>query len=135
MSRALRRKARRKVWDRRFLNGHPDVTHRLYPYIMEGVARGLEVTSTRDGVHAPTSFHYSGHAVDFGVRSRLVGSLLAQRRLVAFQRHLHTAHGRKLAELFGPNNRANRKWGRGLWLAEGSSLERLHDNHVHVAIA
>lgn len=131
-SRALRRKARRGVWDNRYLSGHPDVTHRLYPIIMEAVARGLVVTSTRDGVHAPTSFHYSGRAVDFGRAGGYRRWFLP--RLVSFQRHLHTKHGRKLAELFGPSNRANRKYGRAISLPEGSPLEQLHDNHVHVAI-
>lgn len=134
MSRALRRKAARKQWDRRFLNGRPDVSSKLYPLIMEAVARGLEVTSTTGGVHAPTSFHYQGRAVDIGVRPGLVGSRLAHWRLVRFQRHVHNAHGRRLSELFGPSNRANRKWGKALTLPEGSGLEQLHDNHVHIAI-
>lgn len=132
MSRALRRKARRGVWDRRYLGGHPDVHHSLYPIIMEAVARGLVVTSTTDGTHAPSSFHYSGRAVDFGRAGGFRSWFLP--RLVAFQRHLHSKHGRRLSELFGPSNRANRKWGKAIALAEGSPLETLHDNHVHVAI-
>lgn len=137
MSRALRRKARRGVWDSRYLNGHPDVHHSLYPIIMEAVARGLVVTSTTDGVHATGSFHYAARAVDFG-RAGGFRSWFAP-RLVAFQRHLHKTHGRRLSgrrlsELLGPSNRANRKWGVAITLAEGSPLETLHDNHVHVAI-
>lgn len=132
MSRALRRKARRQVWDRRFLNGHPDVTHKLYPIIMEAVARGLVVTSTRDGGHAPNSYHYVSRAVDFGRAGGFRSWFLP--RLVAFQRHLHHAHGRNLTELFGPSNRANRKYGKAITLPEGSGLETLHDDHVHVAI-
>lgn len=135
MSRSLRRKAARKQWDKRFLGGFPDVSSRLYPYIMEAVARGLVVTSTTGGRHAPGSLHYTGRAVDIGVRPGLVGSLLAQQRLVRFQRHLHTEHGRYLAELFGPSNRANRKWGKAIVLAEGTGLEQLHDNHVHIGVS
>jgi len=133
--RLLIRKARAGKWDKRMLCGHPDVSKSLHPYIIEAWARGLIVTSTRDGVHAPTSFHPSGRAVDFGVRAGLVGSLLAHSRLVRFQRHLHARHGRFLSELFGPSNRANRKWGKAITLPEGSPLEQLHDDHVHVAIA
>ena len=133
--RLLIRKARAGKWDARMLNGHPDVSKSLHPYIIEGWARGLVVTSTRDGRHAPTSFHPSGRAVDMGVRAGLVGTLLARWRLVRFQRHLHHRHGRQLAELFGPSNRANRKWGKAITLPEGSPLETLHDDHVHIAVA
>lgn len=134
MNRALRRKAKRGLWDRRFLNGHPDVEPKLHKFIMLAVARGLVVTSTTGGVHAPGSFHYTGRAVDLGVRSGLVGTQFAVARLVRFQRFLHTHYGSHLTELFGPSNRANRKWGRAIVLAEGSGLEQLHDNHIHVAI-
>ena len=134
MSRALRRKARRGVWDARFLNGCDAPIRALRPIIMEAVARGLVVTSTTGGVHAPGSFHYSRRAVDFGVRAGLIGTQFAVARLARFQRHLHTHYGDELTELFGPSNRANRKWGKALRLAEGSPLEELHDNHVHVAI-
>ena len=134
MSRELRRKAARGKWDKRFLNGFPDVSSKLYPVIMEAVARGLVVTSTTGGRHAPGSFHYSGRAVDFGVRPGLIGTQFAVVRLARFQRHLHAKHGRRLTELFGPSNRANRKYGKPIVLAEGSGLEQLHDNHVHVAI-
>lgn len=132
MNAELRRKAKRKQWDQRFLNGKPETRRALRPIIMEAVARGLVVTSTTGGRHAPTSFHYSGRAVDIGVES---WSPLSTARLLAFQRHLHKVHGRGLAELFGPNNYANRKWGRPLRMPEGSGLESLHDNHVHVAVA
>lgn len=134
MTRTLRRKAKRGEWDRRFLGGFPDVSRKLYPYIMEAVASGLVVTSTTGGRHAPGSLHYTGRAVDIGVRSGLVGSKLAHWRLVRFQRHMHTRHGRHLAELFGPSNRANRKWGKAIVLAEGTGLEQLHDNHVHIGV-
>lgn len=130
--RQLRRAARRGEWHDAMLNGHPPVARNLRPYIMEAVARGLVVTSTKDGVHAPTSFHPSGRAVDFGRRGGFRSWFLP--RLVAFQRHLHSKHGRELSELFGPSNRANRKWGVAITLPEGSGLEQLHDNHVHVAI-
>lgn len=131
MNRALRQRAREGRWSPAFLNGKPDVEKALHPYIMEAVARGLCVTSTTGGKHAPNSFHYSRRAVDIG---RDTFTPLSYARLIAFQRHLHKTHGRHLTELFGPSNYANRKWGRPLRLAEGSGLESLHDNHVHVAI-
>lgn len=130
----LRRKAKKKQWDPRFLNGHGPVDSSLHWVIMEAFLYGLVVTSTTGGVHSKFSLHYSGRAVDFGVEAGLVGTLTAKLRLLRFQRHMHSKHGRRLAELFGPSNRANRKWGKALQLAEGSALEQLHDNHVHVAI-
>lgn len=131
----LRAKARRGHWDDRMLMGHPDVDPSLHPIIMEALGHyRLIVTSTADGVHAPGSFHYRRRAVDFGVVRSLVGRIIARLRLTRFQRHLHRKHGKKLTELFGPSNRANRKWGRPLVMAEGSALEELHDDHVHVAI-
>ena len=133
----LRRRAKDQQWHPEMLNGHPDVIPALHPLIMEAIARGLIVTATTDGVHTATSFHYrktngKGHAVDIG---RSWFSVFTFNTLVRFQRHVHMVHGRKLAELFGPSNRANRKWGKSITLAEGSALENLHDNHVHIAIA
>ena len=130
--RELKRKARKGQWDDRMLNGHPPVKKSLRPIIIEAYAFGCVVTSTTDGVHAPTSFHPHGRAVDFGCRVGFHRWFL--RRLVRLQRRLHKRWGSRLSELFGPNNRANRKWGKSIRLAEGSPLETLHDNHVHAAI-
>lgn len=129
---SLRRKARRGIWDDRFLNGHPKVNASLHPVIMRAVAFGLDVTSTRDGVHAPKSFHYEGRAVDFGSNRGFRPWTL--QKLLRFQRREHTRHGKGYSELFGPSNYANRKWGRKIVLPEGSAIETLHDNHVHIAI-
>ena len=89
---SLRRKARRGIWDDRFLNGHPKVNASLHPVIMRAVAFGLDVTSTRDGVHAPKSFHYEGRAVDFGSNRGFRPWTL--QKLLRFQRREHTRHGK-----------------------------------------
>lgn len=130
-------KARRRRWDNRMLNGHPgNVTPKVRSAIMRGVAAKLVVTSTTDGVHADRSYHNAkvwgeGRAVDLGLPGHLVGTAKGRARLVSFQRAEHRRGGQR--ELFGPDNRCNRKNGAALTLAEGSALEDLHDNHVHLA--
>ena len=94
---------------------------------------GLVVTSTNDGSHAATSYHYRDRAVDFGLPGPLVNTSEGRDRLVRFQRALARQPG-GLSELFGPDNAANVKNGRRISLAEGTALENQHDNHVHVAI-
>lgn len=129
----LRNKAKRGIWDPRMLNGHPgNVTAEVKLAIMRGVAAGLVVTSTTDGRHARTSLHYVGKAVDLGLVSWEVGTRKGRDKLVSFQRS-EARHPERLAELFGPANRLNVKNGNPLTLAEGSALEDLHDNHVHVS--
>lgn len=128
----LRAKARAGIWDARMLSGHQDVRPEVRPFIMRAVAAGLIVTSTTGGRHAPTSYHYSGRAVDVG--NRIPGTRAAQQRLVRFQR-AEAAHPKRFLELFGPDNNANVKHGRRISLAEGSGLEQLHDDHVHGAPA
>jgi hypothetical protein len=124
MSRSLRVLAKARVWNRRMLNGHPgNVTMSTRAYIRRGVAAGLVCTSTSDGQHAPTSFHYSGRAADMGLPASLVGT-----KKVSEARGPHHH-----AELFGPSNVWNVKNGRVISLAEGTALENLHDNHVHGA--
>ena len=132
MKYALRKKAKKRQWDPRMLNGHPDVVSSLRPVIMRAVARNLDVTSTTDGRHSKNSYHYVKRAVDFGSNKGFRPWALL--KLLAFQRYEHTYHGREYAELYGPSNRANRKYGNPVRLREGSSLETSHDNHVHIAI-
>lgn len=126
----LRRKARKGIWDHRFLNGHADVNGATRRFIMRAVAAGLEVTSTTDGVHAATSYHYGGRAADVGGRTRF--GRLRMRKMRRFQRQEFQRRGRYL-ELFGPVNDHCVKNGTPLTLAEHSALEDLHDNHVHGA--
>ncbi|HKH16265.1 MAG TPA: hypothetical protein VKA57_01975 [Solirubrobacteraceae bacterium] len=126
--------ARAQVSSSALLNGHsapkPPAFERV---IARAHARGLVVTSTNDGKHAATSFHYRDRAVDFGVPGPLIGTKQGRDRLVAFQREL-ARHPRGLAELFGPDNAACVKNGAIRPLAEGTDLENQHDNHLHVAI-
>lgn len=120
-----RRRFRFHFW---MLNGHPgNVRWRVKRAIVRGVNRGLYVTSTTDGTHAPGSYHYSGRAVDMGAntRAKMVSHQLAE--LKRFRRwHRHK-------EIIGPDNRAIVLRGAETDLAEGTSLEQMHDNHVHVA--
>lgn len=117
-------KARLRIWDPRFLNGRGDVDRATRLFIMRAYRAGLRVTSTTGGRHAPGSYHYRRAAAD------VVGSQWA---MVRFQRREHRYHGRRYNELFGPVNAACRVNGRPYRLAEGSSLERSHDTHVHGA--
>lgn len=130
----LRHKARRGTWDARMLNGHPgNVTAAVKRYIMRGVAAGLIVTSTTDGGHAATSYHYTeplGRAADLGHRKP--GTPSALKALVRFQRREARHPGRYL-ELYGPDNSACVRGRCRATLAEGSPLEVHHDNHVHGA--
>lgn len=127
----LRARARAGVWDDRMLNGCAEPRQFLRAVIMRAVAGGLVVTSTTGGQHARTSYHFSRRAVDFG--NRRPGSPLARRRLIRFQQ-AEASRPARLSELFGPDNAACVKNGRRIVLAEGSGLEDLHDNHVHVAL-
>ena len=130
--------ARAEVATSTLLNGHSAPKPAAFrvdlsPAIARAHARGLVVTSTNDGKHAATSFHYRDRAVDFGVPGPLIGTAQGRDRLVAFQREL-ARRPRGLAELFGPDNAACVKNGAIRPLAEGTDLENQHDNHVHVAI-
>jgi hypothetical protein len=122
--------ARAEVATSTLLNGHSAPKPAAFRGI---IARGLVVTSTNDGKHAATSFHYQDRAVDFGVPGPLIGTAQGRARLVAFQREL-ARRPHALAELFGPDNAACVKNGAIRPLAEGTDLENQHDNHVHVAI-
>lgn len=136
----LRAKARAGAWDPRMLNEHPgNVTMAVKREIMRGVAAGLVVTSTTDGVHTRTSLHYpwiggKGRAVDLGLRPHQVGTHRGRRLLVRHQRRCHK-HPERYLELFGPDNRACVKNRARITLTEGTSLEDLHDNHLHIGPA
>lgn len=109
------------------LNSHPgNVTDAVKRVIVRAHNAGLVVTSTTDGAHAPTSYHYKGGAVDLGELDGSPGDK------VRFQRWLAARPGHFL-EVFGPDNAANVKDGRVIQLAEGAPLETNHDSHVHVA--
>ncbi len=78
---------------------------------------GLVVTSTTGGTHVPTSYHYSGHAVDVsGPPSNMA----------AFAQHVRSQYGPDLKELFYDPL--------GGW-KNGQSIGAIggHSNHVHVA--
>jgi hypothetical protein len=102
----------------------------LLKVIAEAAKFGLVVTATTDGQHAPTSFHYSGHAVDFGVVGSLAGTPEHMRRLKAFQLAMFK-QAPHLLELFGPIADHAVKNGRQTTIS-GPLLQQ-HLNHVHVA--
>lgn len=112
-------------------NGCPqNVTDAIKRVILHANHAGLYVTATTNGAHAPTSYHYSGRAVDVAAPMNAAGIT----RMANFQRELAKEPGR-YAEVFGPVNDACVKNGSRLTLAEGTALENQHDNHVHIAIA
>jgi hypothetical protein len=111
-------------------NGHPtNVSADVKRVIVRANRAGLYVTSTTDGGHASTSYHYSGRAVDVAAPMTSAGIAL----MVKFQRELASSPGSYL-EVFGPDNSACVKNGTRISLAEGTALENQHDNHVHVAL-
>lgn len=110
------------------LNGHPgDINWRCKRAIVRGVNAGLYVTSTTDGGHAPGSYHYQGRAVDMGGRTR--------EKMVRFQLAELKRYRRwhKHREIIGPDNAGIVLRGAEVDLSEGTPLEQMHDNHVHVA--
>jgi hypothetical protein len=113
------------------LGGHrPPRSAALLKVIAQASEFGLVVTATTDGTHAATSYHYSGHAVDFGVVPGLVGTPEQTRRLKAFQLAMFKqAPG--LLELFGPI--ADHAVKNGHQTTISGSLLQQHLNHVHVA--
>lgn len=131
---------RRFRFRKSMLRGHPgDITLPVKRVIVRAHNAGLVVTSTTDGGHAKTSFHFTkpkGRAVDVGVFDHLVGTPEQRDRLVDFQRALIRRFGcSAFLELFGPDNRLNCKNQRPLTLDEGSALETAHDNHDHIVPA
>lgn len=136
----LRHKARLGRWDDRMLTGPDgrrlggDITGACRRFIMRALVAGLVPTSTTGGQHAPTSHHYSGRAVDVGLRPHQVGTRRGRAKLIRFQRQ-EARHPERYAELFGPDNHACVKDRTRITLREGTPLEDLHDNHVHGAPA
>ena len=115
----------------KLLGGHqPPRAAALWPIIRKAGGYGLVVTATTDGQHAPTSFHYSGKAVDFGVVGSLAGTPEHMRRLKAFQEAMFK-EAPHLLELFGPIANHAVKNGRPTTIS-GPLLQQ-HLNHVHVA--
>jgi hypothetical protein len=122
----------------------PNVNAGCRAAICRAYAAGLVPTSTTGGKHAPGSFHKrknaqgEGEAVDFGVRSDLVGTAKAAQMLADFQLKEHQRfHNHKLqhdlVELIGPTNTLIVLADAETDLAEGTALENQHDNHVHEA--
>ena len=128
VAKGLRRKVRariRAVRDRlRSLridwNGHPSLRSRRLRRAVRIAARyGLVVTSTTDGGHTPTSWHYKARAVDLASGS---GDQMARA-----QRAIDREIGRSnLIELFGPGE-PNIKNG-----ALTAPIAN-HEDHIHVA--
>lgn len=111
-------------------NGCPqNVSDAIRKMIVRANRNGLYVTATTNGTHASTSYHYSGRAVDVAAPMTAAGIKL----MSDFQLKLVKDPG-KYVELFGPVNNACVKNGVRITLAEGTSLENQHDNHVHIAI-
>lgn len=110
-------------------NGHPALrSGRLRRTVKRANKRGLYVTATTNGVHATNSYHYQRRAVD-------VAGTFAE--MCAFQRAEYARAKRmgfwRYKELLGPINSLCILNGRPTTIAEGSDLETMHDNHVHVA--
>ena len=98
--------------------------------IRRAAEHGLVVTSTTGGRHAPTSWHFKGLAVDFGVGPGLVGTPEHTRRLKAFQQAM-AKDAPHLLELFGPIRNLGVKNGSRIVIPD--SIWRTHQDHVHVA--
>lgn len=89
------------------------------------VADGLYITATTNGTHSPTSWHYSGHAVDFGSN----GSRGESPEMEAQQALLDQFGAGYFAELFGPC-----RW----YVKNGivySGTFPGHGDHLHVGVA
>lgn len=108
-------------------SGHPAVT---YAPLVKAVrfalntADGLYVSSTTGGTHSPTSWHYSGHAVDFGSNGP------GESPEIEAQNALANAFGDAyFAELFGPDD-----W----YIKNGVRYPGTfpnHGDHLHAAVA
>lgn len=112
----------------------PEAKHGIYLDFREG----LYVTSTYegypgDGVHSDTSFHYLQNQPDGKARCWDAGAGTRGPMAKAQERQARTL-GSFLTEMFGPINELAYKNGIRETLPEGSSLEEMHDNHVHTDI-
>ena len=136
----LRVKASRGTFDSRMFHYYAGIPENVVEHAKRAVrrayARGLVVTATRNGTHSRTSLHPSGRATDFGLVESEIGTDRGRRRLVNFQRSEYEewAAGNRpnLLELIGPNNNLIVLRGQRTSLPEGSPLENMHDNHVHL---
>lgn len=134
-------KAKAGRYDRRMLAyyGVPHIANRgCQQAICRAYAAGLVPTATTNGVHAETSYHKLGQAVDFGLRRLLVGTHTGAKRLVTFQRKemwRRDHHKIDPVELLGPTNALAVLKAHKTALVEGTPLEQMHDNHVHEAYA
>lgn len=107
-------------------NGHPKIPwyrRRLRRRVRYALRRHprLYITATSDGSHSPTSWHYSGHAVDFGSDDARNGP---EKRA---QRDLHERFGNEFLELFGP---------KAFYVKNGSYVSGHfpdHGDHLHLA--
>lgn len=131
----LNAKARLGLWDHRmhsYYNVPTNVNKHVKAFIVRGWRHGLVPTATTNGTHAIHSMHYSGDAADLGSRR---GDKNPTRRKQRFQEAEYSAwrkgKRRSMVELIGPNNNAVVLGGQHSPLAEHSSLEDAHDNHVH----
>lgn len=100
-------------------NGHPsNVTDAVKGAAKRANQAGLYVTATTDGIHAPTSWHPSGNAVD------VAGPVSA---MISFQRAEAKRGYGKYRELFGPDS---------FYIKNGARFNSAfpdHGDHVHVA--
>jgi hypothetical protein len=143
-SRALLRrylilKARKGIYDPRMWDYYrvPHLSNfRLQRALVRAYATGLVATATTNGVHSPTSYHSSRHAVDFGLIETQIGTEYGLNKLSSFQKQEYTdfrQHG--MVEVLGPVNGWCVLRGNRVVLREGDALENQHDNHVHEAVA
>ena len=108
-------------------SGKPPVTHEPLLAAVRlalNVADGLYVSSTTGGTHSPTSWHYSGHAVDFGS-----GGPGESPEIEAQNALLNTFGAGYFAELFGPDS-----WHIKNGVIKPGTFPN-HGDHLHVAVA
>lgn len=137
-------KARLGIFDRRYFSywGLDDPDERVTPTLnkiaTKAYGMGLVPTSTTGGAHADGSYHKQrdsqgrGKGLDIGNRRELVGTAKGMARMLKLQRWAHS-RWRKLglAELLGPDNSLAVLRSTETNLSEGTSLEEMHDTHVH----
>jgi hypothetical protein len=120
------KKLRRLIRDRRLdFNGHPPVKGvklRAAARVALSVP-GVYVTSTTDGQHSPTSYHYSGKAIDFGSDDWSNGKESQAQARLADQ--FGDAY---FLELFGPADWYVKNGTRYAGTFPG------HHDHIHVAV-
>lgn len=108
------------------LDGHPGVAEQLRAVVAHGVEKfDLTVTSTGDGVHSETSFHFTRppQAVDLAAPMTTDGI----ERMKKFQRFAGKKWSTSLLELFGPDDFHFKNGAR----IAGPFPD--HKDHVHIA--